>query len=283
MSRLTPQPEVLVRFARTEAFADPALAARARQILGPAERETLARLGPSAARRDYLAAHALARTMLAEHVGGDPGELRFRTSRRGRPELVAPGGGASTPRFSISHAEGVAVCAVAQQWEVGVDVESLRNVGRDPLGVAGTICSPRELEALHALPASARSAHLLAIWTLKEAVAKATGLGLYLPLERISVDDEVDGPLRVELDATLGGGLVLGPLACLRLTPDHLAAVAVLAAPGQEISIRVEEHTGVPTVAERAGRPPQLLGGFRKERAASPHAASREAASSSSS
>jgi 4'-phosphopantetheinyl transferase len=282
MRRPTPQPEVLVRFARTEAFEDPVLAARARQILGPAERETLARLRPSAAARDYLAAHALARTMLAEQTGADPGELCFHTSRRGRPELVARGR-APTPRFSISHAEGVAVCAVTQRWEVGVDVESLRNVGRDPLGVAGTICSPRELEALRALPASARAAHLLAIWTLKEAVAKATGLGLYLPLERISVDEEVDGPLRVELDAAADAGLVLRPLACLRLTPDHLAAVAVLAAPGQEISIRVEEHVGVGRVAERLCGFTQGLRRFRKERAVSLHAASSDAASSSSS
>src|SRR5207245_5427694 len=131
----------IVRFVRAEAFEGDLLARCARRILGAAERRALARLRPPAARRDYLAAHALARTMLAELAGCEPSRVRFRCSPRGRPEFDGPPG-ASPLRFSLSHAEGVALCAVAEGRAVGADVESLRNVGPDPLRVAEAVCSP---------------------------------------------------------------------------------------------------------------------------------------------
>ena len=162
---------------RTEVYEDAVLASRAREVLGADEGAALARLRPEAARRDYLAAHALARTMLAELAGSDPARLRFRCPPRGRPELVAPPA-ARHLRFSISHADGIALCAVAAGCVVGADVESLRNVGPDPLGVAASVCSRREMDALAMLPASARAERLLSIWTAKEAVAKA-----YLPAQ----------------------------------------------------------------------------------------------------
>src|SRR5438093_2142718 len=105
-ARRDPPPEVLVRFVRTEVYEDAVLASRAREVLGADEGATLARLRPAAARRDYLAAHALARTMLAELAGSDPARLRFGCPPRGRPELVAPPA-ARHLHFSISHADGI--------------------------------------------------------------------------------------------------------------------------------------------------------------------------------
>jgi len=237
-ARRDPPPEVVVRFVRTEVYEDAVLASRAREVLGADEGAALARLRPEAARRDYLAAHALARTMLAELAGSDPARLRFGCPPRGRPELVAPPA-ARHLHFSISHADGIALCAVAAGCVVGADVESLRNVGPDPLGVAASVCSRREMDALAMLPASARAERLLSIWTAKEAVAKATGLGFRLPLPLIAVHEESNGP---PAESGTGAAEEKTPwrLASFRLTPCHLAAVAVLAASSAHVALRFE-------------------------------------------
>jgi 4'-phosphopantetheinyl transferase len=153
---------------------------------------------------------------------------------------VAPPG-ARRLRFSISHADGVALCAVAAACDVGADVESLRNIGPDPLGVADTVCSRRERCALRALPACARGERLLSIWTVKEAVAKATGLGFHLPLAHITVHGDGAGPPAVEFDTEAGEDASRWRLASLRLAPWHCAAVAVRGARGDDLTIRFAE------------------------------------------
>jgi len=232
--------EVVVRMLRTEILEHPARASRLSAMLSANERETLERLPPGAARRDYLGAHALARETIAEHVGAEPERLLIRSSPWGRPELIAP---TTHPRlrFSLSHADGIALCAVTRGGAVGADVESLRHVGPDPLGVAATICSEREREILLATPAPLRTERFLSLWTLKEAFAKATGLGFRLDLERITVRL---GPARAaELEFDHGGGAEasLWRFASKSLEPHHVAAVAVRGAPAEEVVIRFEE------------------------------------------
>lgn len=235
-----PRCEVVARFVRSEAFRDPCLASRACALLGAVEMRTYARLRRPAVRRDYLAAHALARTMLAECAGCDPARVPLRSSRWGAPVFVAPPGAPSL-RLSLSHADGVALCAVAQGCAVGADVESLRNVGADPLALAAAVCSRGEMAALRALPASARTARFLTFWTRKEAIAKATGLGVYLPFVEIAADGWT-GRARGAW-SPLGARDEAAPsrIVSVVLTPDHVAAVAVLGAARGTLAFRIEE------------------------------------------
>lgn len=217
--------EVLVRFVRTAVYDDRALAARARRVLGADELRILERLRAEGARRDYLAAHALRRRMLAEVAGSDPARLRFRATRQGCPRVIDPPG---ARRFSssLSHADGIALCAVSEWRPVGADVESARNVGGDPMGVAALVCSRREEAVLRALPETERAERLLHLWTLKEAVAKATGLGIGAPLSRVVVGR--GSPWR---------------LASWWLNPHHVAAVAVPGGGREEpVATRLEEE-----------------------------------------
>ncbi len=219
-----PQRDLCVRFVRTEPFAEPALASRAAAMLGVEEQRTIARLRPANARCDYLAAHALARTMLAERLGWAPERLRFRYSPRGRPELAIPlPSGAPRLRFSLSHADGIALCAVAMDCAVGADVESLRNVGPDPLDVAAMVCCPRELAALRAAAPADQAEAFLLLWARKEAVAKASGLGLHA----------------AQRSRTARWGR--WRLTTWRPTASHLVAVAVPRGVAGDGQIRLEE------------------------------------------
>src|SRR5262245_53646276 len=184
--------EVRVRFVRSDAYADAISWTEAQSILDADEREALARLRPVTAWRDYLAAHTLARTMIAEDVRCDPSRVRFRSTPRGRAEVIAPAG-ARRVHFSLAHADGLALCAVANGCPVGADVESLRNIGPELIRMSEVICSQSEAERLRALPPSARAAGVLCTWTLKEAALRAAGLGEQLPPARVEVHREGGG------------------------------------------------------------------------------------------
>ncbi len=217
--------EVAVRWAQPTARESAAAAVQAEAVLGIEEREAFGRIRPAAARRDYLAAHLLARTTLAEIVGCHPGRLRFCSSPRGRPELVAPPG-ASRVSFSIAHADGVALCAAAVGHVVGADVESLRNLGSDLPGVAEVVCSRQENEMLRPLPPSARAERLLSIWTLKEAFAKATGQGFHIPLTRFTIHWKNGEPKTIEFDREMAEDVSVWRFVLLSLTSCHRVAIA---------------------------------------------------------
>ncbi|WP_024302799.1 4'-phosphopantetheinyl transferase superfamily protein [Pseudogulbenkiania sp. MAI-1] len=230
--RAVPPYDVLVRFVRTAAFEDAAVAAQALELLDSDEREIHVRCHPAEARRDYLAAHALVRTMLAELTGTDPHQLHFRVAPGGRLMAVAPES-ACPLHVSLAHADGLALCAVSRSGEVGADVESLRHLGPDPLGVAAQVCAPGEMQALRALPAASQAESLLRLWTIKEAVAKATGQGFERPLSCLALDGGVSSPLAGE---NSGWQRV-----SLRLEPCHVISVAVPGTVADSAKVRFEE------------------------------------------
>lgn len=92
----------------------------------------------------------------------------------GKPE--APG-----VFFSLSHSGEYAMLAVSDAG-VGVDLERLRPA---PMRAAARVFSPDELDWLAA--EDGRDARFFTLWTLKEALLKATGRGLTQPLRKLNV------------------------------------------------------------------------------------------------
>jgi len=236
----SPQAEILVRFMRTRMLRDDTLAERARSILSPAERMAWARLRAPVARRDYLGAHVLARLMIAEVAGCDSARVVIEHSALGRPEVVAPYA-ATRYSISVSHADGVALCGVAEECDIGVDVESLDSIGPDPLAAAEAVCSGPEIARLRALPAEVLRSRFLDLWARKEALAKAHGVGFSCAAGAIATDAGVawrpPAPVEEETDVDPASGRV----ETLRLTSRHLAAIAILGVPRIAIGIRLEE------------------------------------------
>lgn len=135
-------------------------------------------------RRQFAAARALVRRVLAGYVGAPPEALRFVVSAHGRPALTPDAGGLV---FNLSHTEGLAALAVARGVELGVDVEDCQRRSR-PEEIADHFFAAAEVAGLMALPAAARPARFFDLWTLKEAYIKARGLGLALPLGGFAFD-----------------------------------------------------------------------------------------------
>lgn len=70
---------------------------------------------------------------------------------------------------------------VTRAFDVGIDVEFARD-STDVLALAERFFAPREVSTLRALPTDRQIDQFISTWTLKEAYAKARGLGLSLPL-----------------------------------------------------------------------------------------------------
>ena len=90
------------------------------------------------------------------------------------------------PHFNASDSGDTVVVAMASA-EVGVDVEGLRSLPNSDR-LARRICTPDEIEQLHAIPDHESGACLLRLWTFKEAALKAVGLGLPGGLRNVEVD-----------------------------------------------------------------------------------------------
>ncbi len=149
----------------------PREAARRSSAATDAERERASRF----LRRDdadrYLSAHGALRLVLAGYLERDPLALTFGTAEHGKPFLDG-----SPIEFNLSHSGDIALIAVAT-CPVGVDVERLRPV-LDLDDLAPRVCSPAEVAELAALAEPHRAHAFLAMWTRKEALAKAMGAGI---------------------------------------------------------------------------------------------------------
>ncbi len=154
--------------------------------LDASERSRLTRLRRAEDRAGFAAAHALARMVVADRLGKTPRDLRFHAATGGKPCLAAEEHG-GTLSFNLSHADGMVAVALSETHEVGVDVEALDRARVDD-DLAAFAFAPEEAKALRTLEGAAWRAAFFDLWTAKEAVAKATGLGLSLPVAGIAVD-----------------------------------------------------------------------------------------------
>jgi 4'-phosphopantetheinyl transferase len=165
------------------------------------------------------------RQILARYVEGDPRQLRFRSGPRGKPRLVGSAGDHRLS-FNLSHCAEIALVAVAQARELGVDVERLQSIDL-AYGIAERYLCPAEQEILGATADDEKAKLFLTYWTRKEALLKATGDGLSRPVGRLDVSG-IAGALPRVLTIPDGSG-VMWPLAVVDLEPavGYVGALAV--------------------------------------------------------
>jgi len=214
--------EAHVWLARTGAGAKSALAA-CEDLLDPREQARKARFRPADKRREFAIAHALVRVALSRYADVPPRAWRFVENAHGRPEIAGPAG-VPPLRFNLSHADGLAACAIALENDIGVDVESCSRAV--DLRVASRFFARDEVRALEALPAARRARRFLELWTLKEAYIKARGLGLALPLRSFAFDLAPGRPPAVRFLDELGDDPARWRFTVRTLPSGHLLALA---------------------------------------------------------
>lgn len=156
----------------------------AARILAPEEAARAARIVRGPQRRRYMIARSSLRVLLAQTFGIEVRAVPLANDDFGKPILTGDLHGRLG--FNLSHSGDLALIAIGPQLAIGVDIEP---IARPRLGVAEKYFSSAENEALGTLSGAALAAGFTRLWTRKEAVAKAVGLGLRLPL------DKFDAPL----------------------------------------------------------------------------------------
>ena len=157
-------------------------------LLDPGERERADRFLVESDRRVFVASHGILHLVLGAFLGRDPARLCIRQAQDEKPRLADDG---PTLDFNLSHSGDLAMIGVATA-PVGVDVEQIRDVPDLDRLIAGTL-APDEAAGLMAISQEHRQDAFYACWTCKEAVTKALGRGLSMPLDSFVVETS---PLR---------------------------------------------------------------------------------------
>jgi len=218
----TPLPDD-VRVWRVDVPSDPAALAALAASLTAGERAWADRLRAGAARARFVAARAALRRLIAARLGCAPAEVPLRTGEGGRPELGERPG--APLRFSVSHSGDVALVALAAR-AVGVDVEAARRV-RHVVALASRVFRPSEAAHVERAPAAEQARRFLELWTAKEAVLKASGVGLP-GLADVEVEVGPEGAT-----AARGAGGVPWAVRTFEPAPGCVGAVAAAALPAR--------------------------------------------------
>lgn len=209
---------VAVSVAHAPATADPAHLA----MLSAEERVVFDRLRGTARKARYACAHALLRCQLGTALGQAPREVSIIAGPKRRPRLA--GKSAAQVRdsdfdFNLTSTDGLVACALATgkgtaltvnsdresladrhpALRIGIDLEAPKaDIDTDAL--REMVLTGAEIRWLETMQQGDTS-RFYQLWTLKEALAKADGEGLGLPMNQLTVLPDGRGSLQVELAA----------------------------------------------------------------------------------
>jgi 4'-phosphopantetheinyl transferase len=150
-------------------------AARA-ATLSAEEHERARRFRLDAHRERWITARGTLRAVLAAYVRRSPANLELAAGAHGKP-FLREAGAPSALRFNLAHTDDLALIAVAWHRDVGVDIER-EAPERADLAVAERMFTADEARALAGMPPALRCRAFFALWTAREAYAKAIGRGL---------------------------------------------------------------------------------------------------------
>jgi 4'-phosphopantetheinyl transferase len=172
-------------------------------------------------RRRFIVARATLRMLLGGCLAVKPNAIALGYTRNGKPVVADHAAGI---HFNVSHAHERALYAISKSCALGVDIEYL-NRDVDYSGLAERFFTRRECAALQRIPEPDRKRAFFACWTRKEAVIKATGDGLSLPLDQFDVTVAPEGAPRV-LDSAVASHAGYWNLYGPDVGHDYVAAVA---------------------------------------------------------
>jgi 4'-phosphopantetheinyl transferase len=170
---------------------DEAAMAAAADLLDEEELARMERIRLGIARQEFVVGRAMLRVLAAAAAACGPREVTIGVGEFGKPRVEGV-------EFSMAHSHGLVVLALCREAALGADVEW---VGReiDALGIARSTFAMGEVRRIErAAEGPQRARSFFAVWTRKEAIVKAHGHGMTIPLQSFEVP-EGEGEEAVEL------------------------------------------------------------------------------------
>lgn len=155
------------------------------RLLDETEKTRLCRLKGRKQRKQFVVGRMLIKKVLADYLMRPVTEIRLGQQQYGKLQLaVAPPAISLPAHFNLSHAENIVACSLTAKYENGIDVEYKQ---RTLKGVDVCFFHPKEIEYMERTPVESRGEIACQLWTLKEAYAKARGMGLSIPFSGFNV------------------------------------------------------------------------------------------------
>lgn len=153
------------------------------ELLDPAEQERTRRFRFDADRERFILGHGLLRSLLGKYLERDGSLVRMARGDFGKPYLER-----KDLRFSFSDTKDAILIAFANGMEIGADIETMhRSVDHDAVS-SHYFTAPEVREIQAAGPGAGAKRRFLEFWTRKEAVLKASGVGIMEDLRSLRVD-----------------------------------------------------------------------------------------------
>ncbi|AJA48997.1 4'-phosphopantetheinyl transferase Sfp [Clostridium pasteurianum DSM 525 = ATCC 6013] len=106
-------------------------------------------------------------------------EINFTVNKFGKPFLKDYIG----LEYNISHSNELVVCAIGN-YGVGIDIEYIKDID---LNTANYVFSTEEYEEYNNVSLNKKLDYFYSIWTLKESLIKAKGMGLHIPMNSFTL------------------------------------------------------------------------------------------------
>ena len=176
-------------------------------------------------RERAVAGRGLVREMLAGYLGEEPEQLRLSEGEFGKLHL-SDHLEADSISFNLSHAGNRLLFAVCVGFEVGVDMEQVRQ-DLQYRAMAERYFSAREQQELFSLPVPDQLAAFYRCWTRKEAYLKGTGSGFSQPANGFDVSLLPRHPPALLAHGTSPGEAARWSIRDVAMPAGYCAAVAV--------------------------------------------------------
>jgi 4'-phosphopantetheinyl transferase len=150
------------------------------QLLDDGELQRADRFRFSHDRERFVLGHGWLRTVLSRYVTTEAATIRYARGPHGKPYVND-----TSVRFNFSDTKDAILVGLTSGMELGTDIETLaREVDHE--AVSEHYFTPSEIEGIR--NSSNPKLRFLELWTRKEAVLKASGVGIMDDLRVLSVD-----------------------------------------------------------------------------------------------
>ncbi|MFN3695212.1 MAG: 4'-phosphopantetheinyl transferase family protein, partial [Ignavibacterium sp.] len=158
------------------------------QFISEDEKGKVNRFKFSVNRQNSIITYYFRRKILSQYLIIEPSEIEFSYNAYGKPLISEPQ--RSGIHFNYSHSDDFLIFAVSKNIEVGIDIELVKDLP-DLIDLAKNYFSDSEFQHFHSLENKIdRINFFYKIWTRKEALLKAAGIGITDDLKSINLMTE---------------------------------------------------------------------------------------------
>ena len=150
------------------------------QWLSPQELARLNRITHAASRERFLVGRSFIRFVLSHYLKIPPGSIRIDTSANGKPSQNHD----DQLFFNLSHTGNQFALAISKLGIVGIDIEQ-HKPRMHLFPIAQSILTDSDKKWFNPLTQAEQTKIFYQLWSLKEAILKAEGVGLNLAMNKI--------------------------------------------------------------------------------------------------